>query len=307
MKLNTSSKERCQTPKKEPEKSVALFAATHHHQALEQVARFAEEMHREGFTLHIEESLAYALSQSQPLPYEAHTFHHVAPAHVLLAVCFGGDGTFLRTLHRLADTETPLLAVNSGNLGFLTNINVSDVLNYVPQLVRGDYAVETRPLLEVRVNGSAVAYAFNEVAIQKRETGSMIHISTYIDDSFLACYSGDGLIIATPSGSTAYSLSLHGPIVTPACPVVLLTPIAPHSLNMRPLVVTDDKLVSLTVAARSSSFVLAVDGQLFVFPIDSKIEVCKAQRMAHLVTLEQRPFADILREKLLWGEQRREA
>ena len=226
------------------------------------------------------------------------------PREIDYIICFGGDGTFLRTLHRIASPTTPILAINSGHLGFLTDLDVHDAAQYIDRLISGEYLIEERRLLSVEVEGYQ-AYALNEIAIQKRETGSIINVETHINEYFLADYAADGLIVATPTGSTAYSLSLNGPLVSPDCPVLLITPIAPHSLSMRPIVLPDTVTLHLKVFSRSSTFMLVTDGNVAVFPTGTPLTIARAKHPVRLIRLSNHTFADTLREKLHWGQNLR--
>lgn len=284
---------------------VAIFGATHREAALGKVARFISSLAERGYFSIVEQALYEALRDKRFLVEAYDTFEELAPREVAFAVSFGGDGTFLRSLHRLSDPETPILAINSGHLGFLTDVDADEVLEMVERLTEGDFRIEERSLLALFAGGRQVCCAFNEIAIQKRETGSMINVDTYLNDHYLARYTGDGLIVATPAGSTAYSLSLSGPIVAPLCPVLLLTPVAPHSLNMRPMVVPDHAEIRMKVDSRSSTFMIVADGKLTVFPVNTTIVVKSAGRTVRLIKLSERSFAETIRKKLLWGEQPR--
>ena len=195
-------------------------------------------------------------------------------------------------------------AINSGHLGFLTDLDIHDAAQYIDRLISGEYLIEERRLLSVEVEGYQ-AYALNEIAIQKRETGSIINVETHINEYFLADYAADGLIVATPTGSTAYSLSLNGPLVSPDCPVLLITPIAPHSLSMRPIVLPDTVTLHLKVFSRSSTFMLVTDGNVAVFPTGTPLTIARAKHPVRLIRLSNHTFAETLREKLHWGQNLR--
>lgn len=278
---------------------LAIFGATHRPSTFSVVEQVILALHRRGVVLLVEASLLSSLQ----LPVSLPSFSDKAPQDIDAAISFGGDGTFLRTLHRLQETSTPILAVNSGHMGFLTDLDAAEFFPLVEDLLAGRYKIEERILLNIYAEGAYLGSAFNEVAIQKRETGSMIDVATYLQGQYLATYTGDGLIVATPSGSTAYSLSLNGPIVDPRCSLLLLTPVAPHSLNMRPMAIPDDALITVNVRSRSSSYMVVVDGIVSNLSIDTTLRIAKAEKKVRLIKLHDKPFAEVIRKKLLWGEQ----
>ena len=216
----------------------------------------------------------------------------MSPLDVDFVLSLGGDGTFLRAARRVFGQEIPVLGLNMGRLGFLTDMGIEEALPLLPRLFSGAYTLERRMLLSVEI----------DVALLKRETGSMITIRTLLgDEDYLANYECDGLIVSTPSGSTAYSLSAYGPLIMPQCRNMLLTPIAPHSLTMRPLVLPEDLSVEMTVTARNNTFLLVLDGQTKILPTGVKVRVRKSQSQLRIMHLRPYSFADTLRRKLLWG------
>lgn len=247
------------------------------------------------------------------------TYHHILeseyhlalpPAEVLeygsaldidLAISLGGDGTFLRTARQLSGQDIPILGVNLGRLGFLTDIDAHELIEHLPRLLDGQYTLEKRQQLRVEVDGKYLGDVLNEIAILKRETGSMISITTHIDNTYLADYDCDGLVIATPTGSTAYSLSVYGPIIMPDTACMLLAPIAPHSLSMRPLVVSANSTLEMTVAARNHSFMLTLDGQAKIFNCGVAIRISQSPYAIQMIRLRGASYAEILRRKLHWG------
>lgn len=220
-----------------------------------------------------------------------------------VAISIGGDGTFLRTAMWVGDKQIPILGVNTGHLGFLSSAT-TEMLPRVPEIIMsGDYRISSRSLLQV--TEPAVGpwpYALNEVAVMKEENASMISATTDINGAFLADYRADGLIVSTPTGSTAYNLSVGGPVLQPSAPVWSLAPIAAHSLGMRPLVVSDTAEVDIRVEGRARSFRLALDGRACTLPIGSTVKLRKAPFDMRIIELNGRTFASTLREKLHWNE-----
>lgn len=218
-----------------------------------------------------------------------------------LAISLGGDGTLLRTARRVGSQGIPILGVNLGRLGFLTDLDIDAALELLPRLIQGDYQVEERTQIAVHVDGRYFGEVLNEVAILKRETGSMIRVHAQLDDDYLADYDCDGLIVSTPTGSTAYSLSAYGPLITPRSRCLLLAPVAPHALSMRPLVVEDSVVVRLSVTARNHSYLLVLDGQSKILPETARISLSLSPYRIKIVHLSGKSFAQRLRAKLHWA------
>lgn len=229
----------------------------------------------------------------------------VAPTAPDLAVSLGGDGTFLRTLVWLNDICVPVVGVNTGHLGYLTALCI-DELPQLPQLILDDaFAVEHRSVLDVtapQLPDSVGAKALNEVAIAKEESASMIKARVYLDDKFLAEYSADGLIVSTSTGSTAYNLSVGGPIVAPSLDVRIISPVAAHSLSMRPMVVPGTSAITIIPESRSPHVRLALDGRSVLLDAGTPVEIAPATNTVDILQLRDQSFADTLRRKLHWGD-----
>ncbi len=229
-----------------------------------------------------------------------------------VAISIGGDGTFLRTARWVGAKEIPIVGINTGHLGFLAEESLHDAHTVVENLLSGDYFIEERSLLEVHASGDGLrhlvsgwAYALNEVAILRRGNASMVSVHTFLDDIEIASYQGDGLIISTPTGSTAYNLSVGGPIVQPTAPCFVLSPIAPHALTMRPLVVSDSHEIKTSVESRVDTYRVTLDGQAFILPIDVSLSVRRAPFVVKVIHRKGRTFVDTLSSKLLWGISKR--
>ena len=222
-----------------------------------------------------------------------------------IAVSIGGDGTFLKTAARIGDKGIPILGINLGRLGFLADVGRNDMEETLDEIFKNYYRVEERTLLQLCPERdkylNTYNFALNEVAIMKRDTSSMLSIHTYIDGDYLTIYQADGLVIATPTGSTAYSLSVNGPILVPTASNLALTPIAPHSLNMRPLVIPDSCIVKIKVESRSNTFLVALDGRSEVFPAGLEFCVSKAPYTTKVIKRYSQTFFKTLSEKLMWG------
>jgi NAD+ kinase len=221
------------------------------------------------------------------------------------ALSVGGDGTFLRTALEVYRQNIPILGINTGRLGFLADVGSNQINETLDELFRGDYKVEERSLLRMTdVEERAFDgfnYALNEVAILKRDTSSMITVHTYLNDDYLTSYVADGLIIATPTGSTAYSMSVNGPILLPQNRNFILSPVAPHTLNVRPIVIPDHYIITLNVESRTHSFLASLDGRSADFPADTVLKIRKAEFSTLIIKRFNQTFYQTLREKLMWG------
>jgi len=233
-----------------------------------------------------------------------------------IALSIGGDGTFLRTVLQINKQNIPVLGINIGRLGFLADISRSQIDETLDELFRGSYKIEERSLLQVEIGETerenrrdacipgpfnGFNYALNEIAISKRESSSMITIHTYLNDDYLTSYKADGLLIATPTGSTAYSMSANGPILLPQNRNFVLSPVAPHSLNVRPIVIPDDYTITLQVESRTHSFLVSLDGRSEDMPAGIRLKIKKADFRTRLVKRFNQTFYQTLREKLMWG------
>lgn len=226
--------------------------------------------------------------------------------HSDLVLSVGGDGTFLRTAAEIGSSNIPVLGINTGRLGFLADVNINNIEETLDEIFSGYYKTEERSLLSIKSSDNTSINetrfcALNEIAILKQDTASMLSIHTYINGDFLTTYQSDGLILATPTGSTAYSLSVGGPILMPESPSFVLTPIAPHNLTTRPLVIHDQSRLRFVVESRSNSFLVSLDGQSQVFRTSVEIEVFKANYTLKVIKRTGHTFYETLRDKLMWG------
>ena len=220
------------------------------------------------------------------------------------AISMGGDGTLLKTASRVRQKQTPILGVNMGRLGFLADVSADAIDETIDALYRGDYSVEDRALIHVETNGEPIEgyeCALNDVAILKRDSASMISIRASINGEYLTTYQADGLIVSTPTGSTAYSLSNGGPIIVPRTGVMLMTAVAPHSLNVRPIVLPDTAQIELTVSSRSHTFLVAIDGRSGKMPEGTTLRLTRASYMVKVVKRSGTRYFATLREKMMWG------
>lgn len=230
----------------------------------------------------------------------------IKEADLLLSI--GGDGTFLDCVLYVKDSGIPVLGINSGHLGFLANVSVAEIEEAIEYIGRGQYETEQRSLVGLHVEGdhfSGFSYGLNEVSIQKTERSSLLRIHAFIDEMYLTTYWADGLIVATPTGSTAYSLSGGGPIVSPECRTIILTPVCPHNLNMRALVVPDQSVIRLEVEGRSGEFILSLDSRIERMKDNCIIRIAAGEFKINVIKFPGHNYYDTLRNKLGWGEDKR--
>ena len=221
-----------------------------------------------------------------------------------IAIVFGGDGSILRAARQMGERQIPVLGVNTGRLGFLSNVRIDEIDLAMDAVAAGKVWYEKRLLLKVEVDGMEFGefpYALNEVAIMKRDTSSMVAVEVKRDDTFVNNYWADGLIVATPTGSTAYSLSAGGPIVMPGSEILCINPVAPHNLNNRPLVIPAQGELQMTADGRENQFLLSLDSRMFILDGGRKVRVTPASFRFVLMNLEHQEFFSTVRAKMHWG------
>lgn len=222
----------------------------------------------------------------------------------------GGDGTLLKGITYVRSLQIPILGINAGRLGFLATAHKDDLPNVLEQLRKGDYQVVERSIIEAVFADTGepvdtVNFALNEITVTRKNTASMITVDTELNGDYLCSYWADGLIIATPTGSTGYSLSCAGPVILPTAKNFVLTPIAPHNLSARPVIIPEDAEVKLSISGREKKFLMSLDSHIKSIPNKQSIIVRKAPFVVKMIRLEGDSFIKTLRTKLLWGEDKR--
>lgn len=258
-----------------------------------------------GNMVYIDEDLYILLNKENRLPQNSN-YEVASNAYdeANLMVSIGGDGTFLKAARKIGNRNIPILGVNAGRLGFLSSANINDFQEAYEKLDKRKFVLEPRTLLHVETSrelSDIYNCALNDVAILKQDSASMITIEVYLDNEFLSAYEVDGLIIATPTGSTAYSLSVGGPVVLENLPCFIVSPIASHSLTSRPLVVSSSSVLDIRVQSRSGNFLLSLDGQSIALSQNEGLRICKASYNLNLVRLHGSSSISTLRNKLQWG------
>ena len=227
-----------------------------------------------------------------------------------LLVSIGGDGTILRAIMFVKDIDIPIIGINTGRLGFLATIQVDAIEQAIQNIMDGKYTISERSLLSVETTPknddiTSLNFALNEIAVSRKNTTSMITVKTHLDNEYLTSYWSDGLIVSTPTGSTGYSLSCGGPVITPGTNSFVLTPIAPHNLSARPLIIPDSTEIQLKVDGREEQHLISLDSRIATLDNGTIIKIKKADFKIKMINLLDQSFLDTLRKKLLWGEDKR--
>lgn len=281
-------------------KNFALFENTEKPEAIECIERTADILLKRDSVCFAREELVSKLSiylqdKIKPIPLE----NFAKYADVLLS--FGGDGTMLSAARSMINTDIPIMGINVGKLGFLAEFSVENLEKDLNDLLSGTYRVVDRSILETKVNGEII-YALNDFVIEKTNSSRMISIQAYANQHHIGNYRSDGLIITTPTGSTAYSLSCGGPIIAPSTEVICLTPICPHSLTFRPLVIPDSNVIMLKVYSPTGESTLVADGQITKkLKNDELVIIKRSESLIKLIKPLQSSYYDLLRKKLLWA------
>jgi len=239
--------------------------------------------------------------------YATFSTHKDLDASFDILISIGGDGTILRAVTFVRDSGIPILGVNAGRLGFLAKVQKENIGTFLQIVLEKKYAISKRTLLSLETpsNDSDINFAMNEVTVSRKDTPSMITIETYLNGEYLNSYWADGLIISTPTGSTGYSLSCGGPILMPNVKSLVITPIAPHNLNARPLVISDDNEIKLIVSGREENYLVSLDSRISSISNNSELTIRKTPFKINMVEIPEETFLKTLRNKLLWGEDKR--
>ncbi|WP_448520099.1 NAD kinase [Rhodoflexus sp.] len=268
-----------------------------------------EELHRAGAQLRVSESFNKHLEASGheiACEYTFSSYHELADTDLMLSI--GGDGTLLETITLVRHTGIPILGINLGRLGFLATLSKENIASGLQAVMEGRYTIEERSML--RLDSSInlfgdLNFALNECTISKRDSASMIIVHTYLDGEYLNAYWADGLIVATPTGSTAYSISVGGPVVLPDSRNFIISPISPHNLNVRPLVIHDEGVLSFEIEGRNNNFLVSLDSRFRTVDSNVKLSLRKSDFSARLIRLGGDNFLHTLRQKLNWGTDSR--
>lgn len=258
--------------------------------------------------VHIERRFCRFLSDVQQLAVEGCRVFDTLDFDVDYVISMGGDGTFLKAASMVGPRCVPIVGINTGRLGYLADVSPTEMEKAIGMIYKGNFIVERHAVIEVEAEGAALGncrFALNDIAVLKQDNASMITIHARIDGENLVTYLADGLIVSTPTGSTAYSLSNGGPIIMPQTDVLCLTPVAPHSLNIRPIVVPATAEISLDIESRSHKFLVAIDGRSEKLPETARLHIRKADYEVNIVKRRHHKYIATLREKMMWGADTR--
>ena len=283
--------------------TIAIFGNTLRPETIREVKHIVEFLQMRGVNIVLSQELRHDVFNREFPSVEDYIAHTDEAIDFALSV--GGDGTFLTTASLVGHLDIPILGINCGHLGYLAEVQTDNIDAVLDQLITNNYTIEQRRMLEVtcQQGGKIVSpYALNEVAILKSGLSSMIAIDVSLNGEFLHKYKADGLLVATPTGSTAYNLSVGGPLLEPHVNAIILTPVATHSLNIRPLVVLDDSKIDVKISSRNGNYLLSVDGRSQVLKQYILLRIERSQRTIKLVRINGQNFMQSLKEKLHWGK-----
>ncbi|ADY29765.1 MULTISPECIES: NAD kinase [Cellulophaga] len=290
---------------------VAIYGQTYNDDTVDYVCELLSELKLHNANISFEKDFYNFVTASKEIEdFSIFTENSGLDASFDMFVSFGGDGTILRAITFVKDLGIPIVGVNTGRLGFLSTFKKEDVKKVVQEFVAKDYTIVDRSLVAVTSNVNipefnAINFALNEVTVSRKDTTSMITVETSLNNEYLNSYWADGLIVSTPTGSTGYSLSCGGPVITPTAKSLVITPIAPHNLNARPLVISDNTVVKLKVSGREKNHLLSLDSRIVTLENGTEITVKKADFTVKLIEYTSESFLKTLRNKLLWGEDKR--
>lgn len=293
-------------------KKIAIYAQSYSISSEKEINILLEILHKNTIEIVFEEKFHNLLFENKSITKRYPTFSHFNDLSNSFDFMFtlGGDGTILRAVTYIRDLNIPILGINTGRLGFLATVKKDEIEASINLLINKEYTIQERSLLEVQVTPETkeiaeINFALNDVTVARRNTTSMIGVKTYLNNEYLTNYWADGLIIATPTGSTGYSLSCGGPVVLPNSKNLIVTPIAPHNLNARPIIMSDDTIIDLEISAREKDFLISLDSRISTAPKKTKVRIKKASFTVKSIILKNQSYLKTLRGKLLWGEDTR--
>jgi len=291
---------------------IAIFGQFYHNTSAESISTLCNFLEKKKIEVCIEEEFYSLLRLNKVIlkKYKNFKTYTKLDKSFDLLISIGGDGTILRAITYVKDSEIPIIGINTGRLGFLATIQDDEIESALKSIFNNDYKISERTLLQIETNPAnkdlkELNFALNEIAVSRKNTTSMITVETQLDDEYLTSYWADGLIISTPTGSTGYSLSCGGPVITPGANSIVLTPIAPHNLNARPLVIPDKTKIKLKVSGREDNYLVSLDSRIATLENNTTITIKIADFKIKMIELQKESFLRTLRKKLLWGEDKR--
>ena len=290
--------------------TIAIFGSPYPEHFSKYIQHLIKKLEAEHINLIIEEEFSVFLKNNIRFNKRFHTFNSYETlknnADFLFSI--GGDGTLLKAVTYVRESNIPILGINTGRLGFISSISADQIDDAITDILKGNYKINERTLLELSTDKDLFKdknFALNEVAVSKKDTSSMIRIDAFIDDEFLNTYWADGLVVSTPTGSTGYSLSCGGPIIMPGTNNIIITPNAPHNLNVRPIVIDDNSIIKLKVEDRDQLALVSLDSRSRAFDSETELIIKKASFKTKLVQPQNNSFIRTIRHKLMWGLDKR--
>jgi NAD+ kinase len=288
----------------------AIFGQYYQNNTDEIVEKVLSFFNNKGCEAIIEEQFYSQLKIKNSFSCKTFSSHSELEHDIIALISIGGDGTILRAVTYVRDKNIPIVGINAGRLGFLATVQIENIEEFLEEVINGNYRISKRSLLSLRCEPrnpdlTDLNFALNEITVSRKDTTSMITIETCLNNEYLTSYWADGLIISTPTGSTGYSLSCGGPILTPEVNSLVITPIAPHNLNARPLVIPDDTEIKLTVSGRENEYLVSLDSRITSVTNETTLFINKSGFQINLIEFNKEGFLPTIRKKLLWGEDRR--
>lgn len=293
-------------------KKVGIYGQFYHANSGLFIEELLNALDREDIEVVIEEDFFNLIKENQSIEKEYHqfkTFKELNDSFDLF-ISVGGDGTILKSVNYIKDLNIPIVGINTGRLGFLATVNKEDIKETISSILNNEFTLSERTVLCIKTEPEEKElcdnnFALNEIAVSRKNTTSMITIETWLDDEYLTAYWADGLIVSTPTGSTGYSLSCGGPVITPTTKAFAITPIAPHNLNARPLIIKDNTRIKLKVSGREDNYLVSMDSRIASLKNNTTVIIEKAPFKIKMVEFAGDTFLATLRKKLLWGEDKR--
>lgn len=291
---------------------IAIFGQYYQSNTNEIISKVISVLENKGAEIVIEENFYIAIKNHKAIHKDFTTFknHFELSDNFDFLISIGGDGTILRAATLVREKNIPIVGVNAGRLGFLATVQEDKIETFLPKLFTTDFTISNRTLLSLNCEPANedlkdINFALNEVTVSRKDTTSMITIKTYLNNEYLNSYWADGLIIATPTGSTGYSLSCGGPVLTPEVNGLVITPIAPHNLTARPLVIPDDVEITLKISGREEQFLVSLDSRITSVTNETILTIKKSPFQIKMIDFHEEGFLKTIRKKLLWGEDKR--
>ena len=290
--------------------TIAIFGSPYPEHFKKYIQHLIKKLEGEHVKIIIEEEFNNFLKKSIRFSSHIDTFncHESLKENTDFLFSIGGDGTLLKAVTFVRKSNIPIMGINTGRLGFISSVSADQIDDAINDILKNNYKINERTLLELNTNKKLFKdknFALNEVAVSKKDTSSMIRIDAYIDEEFLNTYWADGLVISTPTGSTGYSLSCGGPIITPGTNNIIITPNAPHNLNVRPIVINDNSTIKLKVEDRDQLALVSLDSRSRAFDSDTELIIKKSDFKIKLVQPQNNSFTSTIRNKLMWGLDKR--